>query len=305
MRYIEVIIDTPPDELDDRCELLSAMGVEGFVIENEADFQGFLENNHQYWDYVDKELEQSYQGVSRIKLYLPDGEDGFSLLERIRGSFPQAVSSLTEDKDWENCWKDDYSPIEVGERLVVVPSWLEIPDNGRTPLILDPGIAFGTGSHATTRMCLAALEPYAKPGARFLDLGCGSGILGIAALVLGAASSTGVDIDPKSPDAVMMNAALNSLSEPRITARSGDLLTDAGLRQSLGSCYDVVLANIVSDVIITLSPYVRPFMKDRGVFICSGIIDGRQGEVEAALTAAGFVITEHRSEDEWHQYTCS
>ena len=304
MRYIEVTVNTPEEELDSRCELLSAMGVDGFVIENEADFRDFLENNRQYWDYVDSELEQSYAGVSRIKFYLRDDGQGHALLKRILLSFPDALSALTEDKDWENSWKESYSPIEVGEHLVVVPSWMEAPDNGRIPLFLDPGIAFGAGSHATTRMCLAALEPYVRPGARCLDLGCGSGILGIAALVLGAGSVLGVDIDPKSPDAVMMNAALNSLDGGKINALSGDLISDASLRAGLGGGYDVVLANIVADVIIRLCPHVGAFMKKDAVFICSGIIQDRVGEVETALHAAGFTVSERRSEDEWRQYTC-
>ena len=133
------------------------MGVGGFVIENEADFQDFLENNHQYWDYVDDELEQKFAGVSRIKCYLTDDAAGRKALRAIRAAYGEVAVATVADSDWENNWREYYKPIEVGEKLVVVPEWEPIPDDGRVPLRLDPGLIFGTGSHATTRMCLAAL----------------------------------------------------------------------------------------------------------------------------------------------------
>ena len=304
MRYIEVCVNTPADEIERRCEEMTAMGAEGFVIENEADFQDFLENNHQYWDYVDDELESRFTGVSRIKCYLCDDEDGRAVLCRIRGAYSGVETSFVEDSDWENNWREYYKPIEVGEKLVVVPEWEDIPDDGRTALRLDPGLIFGTGSHATTRMCLAALEKYAGEGKTFLDLGCGSGILGIGALVLGSASCVGCDIDPKAPDVAASNAALNGIGSDRFKVYAGDILSDASLRRMLGSGYDAVLANIVSDVIIPLSALVREFMKPGAVFITSGIIDGRQDEVRAALEGNGFEVIEHRKEDEWHCFVC-
>ena len=304
MRYIEVIVDTPEELLDQRCEEMSAMGVGGFVIENEADFQDFLENNHQYWDYVDQELEQQYAGVSRIKCYLTDDEAGQDSLRQIRAAYGQVEVSFVEDSDWENNWREYYKPIPVGEKLVVVPEWEEIPQDGRTPLRLDPGLIFGTGSHATTRMCLAELEQYVNQDTRVLDLGCGSGILGIGALVLGAKSCLGCDIDPKAPDVVRSNAALNGIGAERLTACAGDILADASLRRGFGGGYQLVLANIVSDVIIPLSRFVRDFLSEDGVFITSGIIEGRQDEVRAALEGAGLTIVKHRCEEEWHCYTC-
>lgn len=304
MRYIEVCVNTPADELERRCEEMTAMGAEGFVIENEADFQDFLENNHQYWDYVDDELESRFTGVSRIKCYLCDDEDGRAVLCRIRGAYGGVETSFVEDSDWENNWREYYKPIEVGEKLVVVPEWEDIPDDGRIALRLDPGLIFGTGSHATTRMCLAALEKYAGEGKTFLDLGCGSGILGIGALVLGSARCVGCDIDPKAPDVAASNAALNGIGSDRFKVYAGNILSDASLRHMLGSGYDAVLANIVSDVIIPLSALVREFMKPGAVFITSGIIDGRQDEVRAALEGNGFEVIEHRNEEEWHCFVC-
>lgn len=304
MRYIEVCVNTPANEIERRCEEMTAMGAEGFVIENEADFQDFLENNHQYWDYVDDELESRFTGVSRIKCYLCDDEDGRAVLCRIRGAYGGVETSFVEDSDWENNWREYYKPIEVGEKLVVVPEWEDIPDDGRTALRLDPGLIFGTGSHATTRMCLAALEKYAGEGKTFLDLGCGSGILGIGALVLGSARCVGCDIDPKAPDVAASNAALNGIGSDRFKVYAGNILSDVSLRHMLGSGYDAVLANIVSDVIIPLSALVREFMKPGAVFITSGIIDGRQDEVRAALEGNGFEVVEHRNEEEWHCFVC-
>ena len=304
MRWIEVCINTPREEIDARCEELAALGAGGFVIENEDDFREFLENNHQYWDYVDKELSDSFSGVSRIKTYLSDDEDGRAILAAIRNAYGAVSVSFVEDSDWENNWREYYKPIEIGKKLVVVPEWEEIPAGGRIPLRLDPGLIFGTGSHPTTRMCLAALEDFAGSGKRVLDLGCGSGILGIGALNLGCESCTGCDIDPKAPDVACANAALNAIGSERFRVYAGDILTDASLRSLLGSGYDIVLANIVSDVIIPLSAHVGDFLAEDGVFITSGIIDGREDEVAAAIRSNGFVITAHRCEEEWHCFVC-
>ena len=304
MRWIEVCVDTPGGELDARCEELAALGAGGFVIENEEDFKGFLENNRQYWDYVDRELEESFAGVSRIKTYLADDEDGRAILAAIRARYPSLAVSYVEDSDWENNWREYYKPIEVGERLVVVPEWEETPQNGRIPLRLDPGLIFGTGSHPTTRMCLAALESCAGQGKRVLDLGCGSGILGIGALLLGCGICVGCDIDPKAPDVAAANAALNGIGPDRFSVYAGDILSDASLRRLLGGGYDLVLANIVSDVIIPLSALVGAFLAPDGVFIASGVIDGREDEVAAAIRANAFSIAEHFHEEEWHCFKC-
>ena len=283
---------------------MAAMGAGGFVIENEDDFREFLEHNHQYWDYVDEELENRFLGVSRIKCYLTDDADGLAVLRQIRAAYPELTTAFVEDSDWENNWREYYKPIEVGEKLVVVPEWEQAPDDGRVPLRLDPGLIFGTGSHATTRLCLAALEQYCAPEVNVLDLGCGSGILGIGALLLGCRRCLGVDIDPKAPDVVMSNAALNAIGPDRMTALAGDILADAGLRVRIGGGWHLVLANIVADVIIALSAQVRQFMAPGAVFICSGIIENSWLETANALKANGFEILDHRSEEEWHCFVC-
>ena len=305
MRWIEVTVPTAPQEIDRVCDALAALGVDGLSIEDESDLQDFLEHNRQYWDYVDDSLQQRFAGKSRVKFYLTDDEPGRSELQRISAALNRPVeTALMEDQDWENGWKQYYEPIPVGERLLIVPEWMEAEAAGRTVLRLDPGIAFGTGSHATTRMCLAELEHLAGPGKRALDLGCGSGILGIAALLLGCDSVQGCDIDPKASEAAVRNAALNAIGPERFAVCAGDVLADGGMRRRLGGGYDIVLANIVADVIIPLSAFARRFMAENGVFLCSGVIEGRCAEVEAALRKNEFTILAHDSEEEWNCYLC-
>lgn len=272
------------------------------MVEDEADFHRFLDENTQYWDYVDESLENEYRGTSRVKFWLEDTDESAAALAKLKklGYAPQVRAVAASD--WENKWRDYYKPIEIGEKLVIVPQW-ESVQSDRLPVVLDPGLLFGTGSHATTRMCLQALEQFAAEGKTALDLGCGSGILGIAAAVLGCRSVTAVDIDEKAHEIVPANAALNACAE-RFTVYSGDVTASARLRARLGGDYDVVLANIVADVIIALAPHVRPFMAEDGVFIASGIIDGREDEVSAALSAAGFTIEQHKHEEEWHCFVC-
>ena len=304
MRYIEVTVNTPKEEIDLRCEQMAAMGAGGFVIENEDDFKEFLENNHQYWDYVDDELENKFEGVSRIKCYLTDDEEGLEVLRKINAAYSDVLTGFVEDSDWENNWREYYKPIPIGEKLLVVPEWEEVSEEDRTALRLDPGLIFGTGSHATTRMCLEQLEKFDLPGKRVLDLGCGSGILAIGALVLGCESAVGCDIDPKAPDVALSNAALNGIGKDRFQVYAGDVISDEGMRKMLGEGYEIVMANIVSDVIIPLSATVRRFMAPGAVFVTSGIIEGRQDEVRAELEKNGFAIEGTYSQEEWYCFVC-
>lgn len=306
MQWIEVSVPTRSDEIDDVCAQLAELGAGGMVVEDETDFQQFLEQNHQYWDYVDDALEAQFRGVSRIKFYLADDDDGRAQLAAIRAGIGRELTTTTvRDSDWENNWRQYYQPIEVGERLVVVPEWLDAPADGRLPLRLDPGLIFGTGSHATTRMCLEAMETLAAPDKRVLDLGCGSGILSIGALVLGCREAVGCDIDPKAPDVAMDNAALNGIGADRFRVYAGDILADRGMRAALGTNFDIVLANIVADVILPLAPLSREFLAPGGTFVTSGIIEGRQDEIEHALKKAGYSIEKHFCEEEWHCFVCS
>ena len=302
MRWIEAAFRSAPGKLDELCDRLTELGADGLVIEDEADFRRFLEENRQYWDYVDDELEARYKGVSRVKVYVEDSAEGKAKLARwteALGAEPETNSIA--DEDWADNWKRYYKPIPVGESLLVLPKWEPEPEgNARKVLKLDPGLAFGTGGHATTRMCLELLEATAAGGERVLDLGCGSGILGIGARVLGCGEVFGCDIDPKAPDVAMHNASLNGMTGEDFKVFAGDVLSDAAMRRSLGGGYDVVLANIVADVIIPLAPIARGFVRGGGAFVASGIIEGRQDEVAAAIESAGFEILERRCLEDWH-----
>ncbi len=304
MHWLECAVPAEGDP-DGVCQRLAELGVEGMSVEDEGEFEAFLENNRAYWDYVDEELRQHFAGVSRVKFWLSCDDEGRAALARIRAAGFSAETRLIADEDWENNWKQYYRPIPVGERLVVVPAWEEAPADGRVPLRLDPGLIFGTGSHPTTRMCLERLETLAAPEKRVLDLGCGSGILAIGALLLGCREAAGCDIDPKAPDVARANAELNGIGSDRFRVLAGDVLTDGGMLARLGGGYDLVLANIVSDVIIPLAPIARRFLAPGGAFLCSGIIEGRQDEVEKALKLAGYAILGHDWLEEWHCFLCS
>ena len=323
MKWLELHIDTVHAGLETVETLLSSLGIDGVVIDDETEFQDFLENNHQYWDYVDEDLEKQMQGKSRVTFYLQADEEGFARMGEVRialenlkktaqgcGTLLMTMDSL-QDADWENNWKQYYKPMEIGERLLVIPQWeQEDPkvrkalEGGRVPLILEPGLTFGTGSHATTRLCLTALEKAVRGGEKVLDLGCGSGILSIAALKLGAASALAVDIDDKCLDVAHENAAMNGIGRDTYTVKVGDILSDEALRAEIGGGYDVVLANIVADVIIGLGPMVRSLLRENGVFLCSGIIDTRAEEVADKLRQAGLEILDTRSSEGWYAYTC-
>ena len=316
MDWLELKIDTSHAGLDAVTELLEQQGVTGVMIDDEADFQSFLENNRQYWDYVDEELLAQKKGVSRVTFYLERNENALGTVAAVRIAMaalkkehPEYAPMLltmedVADEDWENNWKQFYKPMEIGNRLLVVPEWEEAHGGERVTLVLNPGLTFGTGSHATTRLCLQALDTHIHGGESVLDLGCGSGILSIAALRLGAARAFACDIDEKCVDVAYENAALNGIGKDRYTVRWGDVLSDEALRQEMGSGYDVVVANIVADVIMGLSGSVRPFLKAGGLFLCSGIIDDRAEEVLAKLKGDGWDVFEQRSSEGWFSYLC-
>ena len=316
MDWLELHIDTTHTGLEPVETMLSALGIDGVVIDDETEFHDFLESNRQYWDYVDENLEASMHGKSRVTFYLPADETGFAQMGEVRlaledlkarrsdcGTLLLSLENL-RDEDWENNWKQYYKPMEIGQRLLVIPQWEQVDPGQRVPLILDPGLTFGTGSHATTRLCLTALEKTVAQDDRVLDLGCGSGILSIAALRLGASQALAVDIDDKCLDVAYENAALNGIGKDRYTVRAGDVLSDGSLRRELEGSYDIVVANIVADVIIALAPLVPSMLRPGGTFLCSGIIDDRAEEVRAALEAAGWTVLETQSADGWFAYTC-
>lgn len=303
-KWLEITLPCARTELDSVCAQLTLNGVAGLEIEDEEDFRTFLENNRQYWDYVDASLEAKMTGLCQVKLYVTDDTEGQAALRRYLAELEDreyAVRPLQEN-DWATNWQKYYKPFPVGEKLYVVPQWLrreEVPA-GRTAVYLNPGLTFGTGNHTSTQLCMEGLERAVKPGDHVLDLGCGSGILAIAALLLGAKFSVGVDIDPKAADVAYENAALNGIGQERLLTLAGDVLSDRKLAKRLGEDqFQIVLANIVADVIIPLSACVEKFLAPGGLFLCSGVIDTRADEVETALRSNGFSVMERRERDGW------
>ncbi len=318
MQWLELTIQTTSRGIDALGARLTALGYDSFIIDDETDFDEFLEHNRQYWDYVDEDLTRQMAGKSQIRLYLEDGPTAPETVTYLRGELdafrrsggPELGSlELTvtpmQDEDWENNWKQYYQPLSIGRQLLVVPKWMaELDPKGRIPIYLDPGMIFGTGAHASTQMCMQALEQAVFPGCRVVDLGSGSGILSITALLLGAATATGVDIDPKAEDIARENAALNGLGPDRFSAVTGDVIADRSAMEQLAEGgYDLVLANIVADVILPLAPVVPHFLRPGAKFICSGILETRASEVLDALQQAGLTVTAQNRMDDWCCYT--
>ena len=216
-----------------------------------------------------------------------------------------SVEALPET-DWEESWKDNYPPQEVGETLVVLPYWRADEETDRRKVILDPGLTFGTGAHPSTQMVMEFMERLVKPGDACLDLGSGSGILSLTALALGAGSATGVDIDPKAEDIARENAAYNGFGADRFTALTGNVTEDKALMEGLRQRpWDMVLVNIVADVIIGLAPVLPNFLGKDTVLLCSGILDTRLPDVTAALERAGIRTLEVKAKEDWRSVRCA
>ena len=320
MQWIEVCIKTTSQAIELVGERLTMLGFDSFIMDDQDEFHEFLENNKQYWDYVDEGLEKQMHGLSQIRLYIEDSPaapETISYLKDQLRLLPQQYPKIefgtldvtlehVKDEDWENNWKQYYQPLKIGSRLLVVPEWLhpENPEN-RVEVLLDPGMIFGTGAHASTQMCMRELERAIQGGECVLDLGSGSGILSITAILLGAAHATGVDIDPKAEDIARENAAINQIFADRFTAVTGDVIGDKAMMESLKGHYDVVLANIVADVIIPLSRVVPEFLQEDSIFICSGILNTRLPEVLDALEKNGLQILSTEQQEDWCRVTAA
>jgi ribosomal protein L11 methyltransferase len=310
MAWLEITLTTCGGTVEDVAAALTAGGFSDLLMEDQQEFESFLEENKEYWDYIDEDLQEKLQGLSHIKLYLEDSDTaGLSrltaLVEKLRqrknfGAL-EMTSQILPDTDWEEGWKENYPPQEIGENLVVLPYWLsDSYDGSRTPIILDPGLTFGTGAHASTQMVMEAMERQVKPGFHCLDLGSGSGILSLAALRLGAGSAVGVDIDPKAEDIARENAAYNGFAAPEFTAITGNVTADEKMMAALSQKkYDLVLVNIVADVIIGLAPVLPHFLSEDTALICSGILDTRLEDVMAALHQAGITVTAVHKREDW------
>ena len=273
----------------------------GIYIEDYSDIeQQVAEIAHV--DLIEPELLAKPRDVVVIHIYLEPGAQPAETLAAVAARMEAAGISYTvetagvEQEDWQNAWRKYYHPMDIGRRLAVVPSWQDYP-TGRIALRLDPGLAFGTGGHETTSLCLEALDELVAGGERVLDIGTGSGILAIAALKLGAAAAEGVDIDPVAVRTACENAALNGVAD-RFTGLEGDLSDKASGR------YDIITANIVANAIIALAPAVPGLLAAGGRFIASGIIDARADEVAAALAAAGLGPIARRDKRGWVCFVC-
>ena len=312
MDYLEVTIQTASAGIETVASTLTASGFDSLVVEDQAEYETFLEDNRAYWDYIDEDFQERLQGLSRIKLYLEvDGTEEKQLkkLEKVLNFLKnnakknlgtlEVTSTLLPETNWEESWKDNYPAQEVGEKLIVVPCWNPEP-GGRIPVILDPGLTFGTGAHPSTQMCMEFMEELVKPGMDVIDLGSGSGILSIAALRLGARTALGVDIDPKAENIARENASYNDFGLDRFDAVTGNVTEDHQLMDRLsGKHYDLVFVNIVADVIIGLAPVLKHFMDEHTRVICSGILDVREQEVHEALRANGLTVLATRAREDW------
>ena len=305
--WLEITVNTASCNVEDAAAALTASGFSDLVLEDQQEFESFLEQNKAYWDYIDEDLQLQLQGLSRIKLYLEDTDTaGLELLKNTVKSLQLSMETkLLSETDWEESWKDNYPAVEVGDKFIVLPYWLADTDvYGRLPVILDPGLTFGTGAHPSTQMVMEAMETAVAPGNCCLDLGSGSGILSIAALRLGAKSAIGVDIDPKAEDIARENAAYNHFHGPEFTALTGNVTTDRPLMDRLSQGkYDVVLVNIVADVIIGLAPILPRFLEPHSILICSGILHDRLEDVKSAITQAGLTVTSVRAKEDWRCIT--
>ena len=286
----------------DTAEAIATMIAEGGIyIEDYSDLEWQVEQIA-HVDLIEQELLDKPRDTVIVHLYVQPDAQPAEPVALLAARLDEAKIAHTietegvEQEDWQNGWRKYYHPMEVGKRLAIVPSWQQY-DTDRVKLVLDPGLAFGTGGHETTNLCLEALDEIVAGGERVLDIGTGSGILAIAALKLGAAVAEGVDIDPVAVRTAGENAALNGVQD-KLTVLVGDLSDKASGQ------YDLVLANIVANAIISLSPAVPALMKDGGRFIASGIIDTRKDEVIAALQAAGLRVVKVQEKRGWECIHC-
>ena len=315
MDWAEVNIYTSSEGVETVTGTLTELGITGFVIKDAKDFEAFLADKTGNWDYIDDDLMGLKNCETTVTLYLQKDDEGAEMLNKVReaveklkaadstgklGRLELDLGSI-RDEDWANNWKQYFKPIEIGEKLLIKPSWEAVPE-GETRKILeiDPASSFGTGQHNTTRLCLELIEKYISDGDRVLDLGCGSGILSVGAMLLGASEVTAVDITDDSMRITKENFEKNGFSEDVFKCYCGDISSSERLREKIGGGFDMVSANIVADVLIAMSPYFGSFLKPNGKLTVSGIIDARREEVIEAIKSQGFELIEERRLDDWN-----
>lgn len=314
MNWTEVNIYTTTEGVDILCASLMDIGIKGFVVKDSSDFKEFLENKDGKWDYIDDDLMNLSNCETCLTVYLPDNSQGMEMMISLRALLKQIKSNddnnmfgrlelellQVKEEDWANNWKQYFKPLKVGKKLLVKPSWEECSNNDeRVVLEIDPASSFGTGQHNTTKLCLELLEESLNSGDRVLDLGCGSGILSIGAMLLGASEITAVDIEQNAVETAIENARKNNIPEDKYTAYCGDIISDHELCEKIGSGYDLITANIVADVLIAMSDLFRQKLKNNGILIISGIITERKDEVVNAVVDSGFEVIETAEGEGW------
>lgn len=301
MQWTDIKITVPKAQAEDAEAIATGVSGGGIYIEDYSDLEEQVERIA-HVDLIEQDLLDKDRTHVTVHLYLSPDENPAEVLDLLRGRLEGAeldyslAADGVEQQDWETAWKAYYHALPIGKRLAIVPSWEEYPTD-RIVIRLDPGMAFGTGTHATTRLCMELLEQSITPGCTVLDVGCGSGILAVCSVLLGASHADGVDIDELAVKIAGENAALNQAAD-RTHFVQGDL-TD-----KISGQYDVICANIVADVIIRLCPSLRRFLQPGGYFLASGIIDERSVEVEKAIRDCGMYIIDRREEDGWVALRC-
>lgn len=310
--WTEVTIWTSTTGIDAVTGMLMDLGIDGFVIEDAQDFTDFLQDTEIYWDYVDEDLaKEKKDAETNVKIYIEDSPEGAEMLAQIHAgltdirardtekAFGRCTAELASMKqeDWENNWKQYFKPFRVGDTFLIKPSWETCePEEGRRILEIDPSSSFGTGTHNTTQLCICELERLVKPGDRLLDMGCGSGILSVAAHMLGAEDIAAVDIDPNATRIAAENAQKNGFT---LRTHVGDVIGDAVLSEEIGGEYHIIVANIVADVIMGMRDILKSKLRPEGILIVSGIIAPRADEVQQSLLDAGFVLDRRDQSGDW------
>lgn len=318
MEWIEAKIYTTREGIEPVSAVLLETGIQGIQVEDDDELKEYLEESSMYWDYVDEELLNKEKEETKLKIYVSDNPYGHEILLNVKEAIKNLKNIEQEvaldlgrleietifnlnDEEWLNKWKEFYKPFTLGEKILIKPVWEDVENtDGKVVFNINPGHVFGTGLHQTTQLCITNLEKYVTNESVVLDLGCGSGILSIISLLLGAKSAFAVDIDENAVKVAYENAELNKIDKDKYFVTSGNVVTDEKLKEQIGyKKYDIVLANIIADVICFISPVVPQQLKDDGVFIASGIIKDRLQDVYDALNQNGLEPIDTITKDEW------
>lgn len=323
MKWMKITIDTTTEAVDIISSMLADFGVEGIEIEDNIPLTE-EEKSQMFVDILP--TVNTDDNTAKVNFYIDPSKDIDSLLTGVKEGL-EGISdfisigsgnieiSETEDKDWMNNWKEFFKPFRIDDTIVIKPTWEKLTEMNPNDLVIeiDPGISFGTGSHETTKLCILGIKKHIKPGDLVLDLGSGSGILSILANKLGASKVLGVDIDPIATKSALENAIVNQIDplewnvdkehnipDTEVAFATGNIIEDKGIGTSIGiESYDLVVANILADVIISLSNIIGKNMKKGALFICSGIIDIKEDEVKASLERNQFTILEVNRMGDW------